>query len=62
MREFRVGIGLCKPFLFLFQLRFQLCIDATRREREMERLRAMFTIDWLTRGRTVSPQILFGLV
>ena len=61
MREVRIGTGLHAPFLFLFQLRFQLCIDAARRQKEMDRLRGLFTLDWLKRERDISPQRLFGL-
>jgi len=61
MHEVRIGTGLHAPFLFLFQLRFQLCIDPARRQKEMDRLRGLFTLDWLKRGRDISPQRLFGL-
>jgi hypothetical protein len=61
MREVRIGTGLHAPFLFLFQLRFQLCIDAARRQQEMDRLKRIFNLDWLARERAISPQTLFGL-
>ncbi len=61
MREVRIGTGLHAPFLFLFQLRFQLCIDTARRQQEIDRLKRIFNLDWLTRERAISPQALFGL-
>jgi hypothetical protein len=60
-REVRIGTGLSESFLFLFQLRFQLCIADAKRCHEMDRLRGLFTLDWLKRGRAISPQRLFGL-
>ena len=59
--DVRIGTGFCAPFLFLFQLRFQLCIDPTRRQDELSRLTRIFTLDWLKRERAISPQALFGL-
>lgn len=60
-REVRIGTGLSESFLFLFQLRFQLCIDPTRRQAELSRLTRIFTLNWLKRERVISPQRLFGL-
>lgn len=60
-REVRLGTGLSESFLFLFQLRFQLCITEAKRSHEMDRLRDLFTLDWLKRERGISPQKLFGL-
>jgi len=59
--EIRLGTGLHAPFLFLFQVRFQLCIDDARRQQEMDRLKQVFNLNWLTRERVISPQTLFGL-
>jgi hypothetical protein len=59
--EVRIGTGLHEPFLFLFQLLFQLCIDENKRDGEMNRLRRIFSIDWLRNEQDVSPQKLFGL-
>ena len=60
--EVRIGMGLDGPFLFLFQLRFQLCLDQDRRQLELARLRGIFTQDWFLRKRDpVSPEHLFGL-
>ncbi len=61
MHEVRIGTGLYAPFLFLFQLRFQLCIDAARRQQEMDRLKRIFSLNWLTQDHAISPQALFGL-
>ena len=60
-REVRIGTGLSDSFLFLFQLRFQLCLADVKRRHEMDRLRGLFTLDWLKRARDISPQRLFGL-
>jgi hypothetical protein len=60
-REVRIGTGLSESFLFLFQLRFQLCLDPTRRQAELSRLTRIFTLNWLKRERVISPQRLFGL-
>jgi hypothetical protein len=60
MREVRIGTGLHAPFLFLFQLRFQLSIDTARRQDEMNRLKEIFTLTWLANEHAVSPQQLFG--
>jgi hypothetical protein len=59
--DVRIGTGFYAPFLFLFQLRFQLCIDLARRQAELSRLTRIFTLDWLRRESDVSPQALFGL-
>lgn len=59
--EVRIGTGLQEAFLFLFQLRFQLCIDQDRRDTEMNRLSRIFSVDWLRNEQDVSPQKLFGL-
>jgi len=59
--EVRMATGLHAPFLFLFQLRFQLCIDACRRQKEMNRLKQLFNLEWLARERLISPQALFAL-
>jgi hypothetical protein len=59
--DVRIATGYCAPFLFLFQLRFQLCIDPTRRQAELSRLTRIFTLDWLKRECAISPQALFGL-
>jgi hypothetical protein len=59
--EIRLGTGLHTPFLFLFQLRFQLCIDTARRQKELDRLKEVFNLTWLKRERAISPQALFGL-
>lgn len=59
--EVRIGTGLHAPFLFLFQLRFQLCIDTARRQQEMDRLKRIFNLGWLTHEHAISPQALFGL-
>ena len=59
--DVRIGTGLCAPFLFLFQLRFQLCIDPTRRQAELSRLTRIFTLNWLRRETDIPPQKLFGL-
>jgi len=59
--DVRIGTGLHEPFLFLFQLRYQLCVDQETREHEFERLRQIFTLDWLGRESDISPQALFGL-
>lgn len=61
MREVRIGTGLHAPFLFLFQIRFQLCIDTARRQQEMDRLSRMFSLEWLKHERAISPPTLFGL-
>lgn len=60
-REVRIGTGLSESFLFLFQLRFQLCLADAKRRHEMDRLSGLFTLDWLKRERAISPQRLFGL-
>ena len=60
-REVRIGTGLSESFLFLFQLRFQLCIDPARRQQEMVRLKQIFDLDWLKHEHAISPQTLFGL-
>jgi len=59
--DVRIGTGICAPFLFLFQLRFQLCIDPARRQAELSRLTRIFTLNWLKRESDISPQTLFGL-
>ena len=59
--ELRVGTGLAEPYLFLFQLRFQLCLDPTRRAREIARLQAILTPGWFQRRDSVAPSHLFGL-
>lgn len=59
--DVRIGTGFYAPFLFLFQLRFQLCIDPTRRQDELSRLTRIFTLNWLRRESDISPQALFGL-
>jgi len=59
--EVRIGTGLHEPFLFLFQLLFQLRIDQNMRDTEMNRLRRIFCVDWLRTEHDVSPQKLFGL-
>jgi hypothetical protein len=59
--DVRIGTGFFAPFLFLFQLRFQLCIDPTRRQAELSRLTRIFTLSWLRRESDISPQALFGL-
>jgi hypothetical protein len=61
MRKIRVGVGLSDPFLFLFQLRFQLCIDPNSRKQEVDRLKGIFTLEWLHHESDVSPKVLFGL-
>lgn len=60
-RELRIGTGLAAPFLFLFQLRYQLCLDTNRRAGELARLRGIFTAAWFRRRKAVSPEYLFGL-
>ena len=59
--EVRIGSGLADPCLFLFQLRFQLCLDQARRDRELTRLRDIFTPDWFQDRNVMSPWRLFGL-
>jgi hypothetical protein len=60
-RELRIGTGLAVPFLFLFQLRHQLCLDSNRRADELARLRDIFTPQWFRRRKAVSPEHLFGV-
>lgn len=38
----RIGGGIHNPFLYLFHLRYQLCPDKTRRDKEKERLINLF--------------------
>jgi len=59
--DVRIGTGCFAPFLFLFQLRFQLCIDPVRRQAELSRLTSIFTLNWLRRESDISPKALFGL-
>jgi hypothetical protein len=59
--DVRIGTGFCAPFLFLFQLRFQLCIDPVRRQAELSRLTRIFTLNWVRLESDISPQTLFGL-
>ena len=59
--EVRIGTGLSEPHLFLYQLRFQLCLDEERRERELARLRGIFTPAWFQRRDPLTPWHLFGL-
>lgn len=59
--DVRIGTGCFAPFLFLFQLRFQLCVDPARRKTELSRLTRTFTLDWLRRESDISPQALFEL-
>ena len=59
--EVRVGTGISDPFLFLFQLRFQLCLDPEVRQAELVRLAAIFTPHWFQCRDSVAPAHLFGL-
>jgi hypothetical protein len=58
-REVRMGTGLAMPYLFLFQIRYQLSL--VRREGELERLRGIFTSAWFRRRDPVAPSHLFNL-
>ncbi|NQU63485.1 MAG: hypothetical protein HQ517_04260 [SAR324 cluster bacterium] len=40
--EIRIGGGISNPYLYLFQLRFQLCINKPEREKEKGRLTTLF--------------------
>jgi hypothetical protein len=40
--KIRIGGGILNPFVFLFHLRYQLCPDKTRRDKEKERLINLF--------------------
>jgi len=41
--DIRIGGGLDNPFLFLFHLRYQLCPISVKKQKEKERLKALFS-------------------
>ncbi len=58
--EIRIGGGISNPYLYLFQLRFQLCINKQQREKEKERLASLFN-DKIKNKKAIPAGDLFAI-
>ena len=58
--EIRIGGGIYNPFIFLLHLRYQFCLDITRRQKEKEYLVDLFESAIVNKETTIAANTLLS--